>query len=89
MTRADVPTKIHEQQMQEFKTAITEAGFDPEDFTAKATEANPELRLPLEGSIVVTRISNNKGMTFSGSSNSLWPIKFDVALRGGLFGDPG
>lgn len=80
---------ISDGEMQDFNAAITDAGFDPDDFSAVAVEDEPQaVEYAITGTVTVTRNSNGNAITFRAGHMTLWLTEFETSLKAGQFGEP-
>ena len=80
---------ISDGEMQDFNSAITDAGFDPDDFSAVAVEDEPQaVEYAITGTVTVTRNSNGNAITYLAGHGSNWVFDFETCLKSGQFGRP-
>ena len=85
-------------EMEDFDTAILQAGFKVNDFSVvdleddelslKDDESTVIVQHPITGTVTVHRISTDVSETYRPGSGSAWQQDFEVDLKAGKFGQP-
>ncbi len=90
---------ITDSQMEDFESAIIDAGFEVHDFNDIPLEDEPTVIEQLEdetaikqyvptGTVTIQRISTDGAITYSAGHGSSWVKKFEADLQAGNFGQP-
>ena len=81
---------ITDSEMEDFDTAILQAGFEVDDFNVVDLEDEPTAKEqhPITGTVNVHRISTDDAITYKAGSGSIWPQAFAADLQAGKFGQP-
>ena len=90
---------ITDSEMEDFGSAILQAGFEVDDFNVIDLEDEPTAIEQLEdeiaieqyvptGTVTIQRISTDDAITYTAGSGSIWPQEFAADLQAGKFGEP-
>ncbi len=81
---------ISESEMEDFKAAIVQAGFDVTDFNARQVLRLPRTKevTPDIATVVVRRISTDITIKYQCGMPSEWWNHFEADLHEGKFGQP-
>ncbi len=81
---------ITDSEMEDFDTAILQAGFEVDDFNVVDLEDEPTAKEqhPITGTVTVHRISTDDAITYSAGHLSTWVTEFEIDLLGDKFGEP-
>jgi hypothetical protein len=79
---------IHESEREDYLFSIASLGYSASDFElteypdSRSTEGNAFI----QGTVEISRKSNNRRETYSAGHGSSWPAEFHDDLRQGKFG---
>ena len=78
-------------EMEDFDTAILQAGFEVDDFSVvdlEDDESTVIVQHGITGTVTVHRISTDVSETYRPGSGSAWQQDFEADLKVGKFGQP-
>ena len=83
-------TLIHDSEMDDFDTAILQAGFHVDDFHIVDLEDEPTAKeqYRITGTVTVTRISTDHAITYRAGHGSAWVANFLADFYAGEYGKP-
>ena len=81
---------ISDSEMEDFKAAIVQAGFDVTDFNARQLLHLPGTKevMPNIATVVVRRVSSDIAIKYQCGMPSEWWNHFEADLQAGKFGEP-
>jgi hypothetical protein len=81
---------ITDSEMEDFESAIINAGFEVADFSLVQIEDPPtgKEQYAVSGTATVHRISTDEAITYSAGHLSTWVSEFEIDMHDGKFGEP-
>jgi len=81
---------ITDSEMEDFDSAILQAGFEVDDFNVVDLKDEPTAKEqhPITGTVTVHRISTDDAIKYSAGHLSTWVTEFEIHLHEGKFGQP-
>ncbi len=79
---------LDESEMQDFRSAVVNAGFSTEDFNLTEIEERPTNIgiYAITGTVIVARTSTGISRQYSAGHATAWLADFEAELRGHVFG---
>ena len=79
---------ISEDEKQDYRSTLADAGYDIDDFTLNELDTTTQQAgiYPLSGKVVVHRKSNAVTREYPAGHATSWPAVFEADLKAGFFG---